>query len=366
VVSLKKWLDNHPGPIALGIAVSVATTTAAITTYFTDQLHKAEQAQVENKHLSEVSDLKNRLSSIERRAGPEQSKRYVDVQSMQVSQSEVRNLADQFRSFDDGSFFLNAPKNQDWTYEFLSLPQSQRLGAFKLAFEQSNYSPELLATLEQNKQHVWYSKPAAESRYAFGSGELTLGGPLRSNVRIQKITREQVVANASAAAGAGGKWRSQSETKNVESTIDQIERLKKEASQDDSADSETKGLFEHLYNGDTAGLVFVDILIQHLLIGMGGPNVSFGIVSAQKQLNVMYVDLELRLSRTKIEKSYDDSCKEGSGPTIVIRREIFFVSYGSGAYLIWIEVPTCDGRSKAFEWISQWLTGLRLVVKSIG
>jgi hypothetical protein len=162
-----------------------------------------------------------------------------------------------------------------------------------------------------------------------------------------------------------------SERKNADTTIDEIQRLKKEDDTDarkndtPDANSATQKLFERLFDGDTAGLVFMDILYQNWQFGSVGPNVSFSILSAQKQLNVMYVDLEHRLSRTKIDKSYDDSCKEKSTPTIAVRREIFFVSYGGGGYLISTQVPTCDGRSKAFDWISQWLAGLKIAMRGM-
>jgi hypothetical protein len=59
------------------------------------------------------------------------------------------------------------------------------------------------------------------------------------------------------------------------------------------------------------------------------------------------------------------TCKEGKGTTIIVRRELFFVSYGEGGYVIDVQVPTCDGRSKAFDWITQWLAGLRIAVKAV-
>jgi hypothetical protein len=370
VVSLKKWLDSHPGPVALGIAVSVATTTVAVTTYFSDQLHKTEKAQIESKHLLEVSDLTTRLSSIERRAGSDQSKRYFDVQSMQVSQSEVKSLPSQFTGFDDGNFFVNVPVNHAWNYEFLSYTQVAKLGVFK-SFVDSLDSDQLVDLFDRNKVHIWYSKPAAEIKYAVDEGELK-SGTLTSHVKIQKVTRQEYAKNAADVADAARKNRSEPK-KDIGTTIGEIERLKEESSDADpekadasEANSRTRKLFEQLFEGDTAGLIFIDILVQNWQLAQLEPYISFSILSAQKQLNVMYADLEIRLSRTKVEKSYDETCKEGSSPTVVIRREIFFVSYGGGGYLISAEVPTCDGRSKAFDWISQWLAGLRIAVKGIG
>lgn len=371
LLNIKKWLDNHPGPAVLGIAVSVATTTAAITTYFNDQLHKEERAQIESKHFMEVSDLTTRLSSIERRAGSNQSKRYFDVQSMQISASEIRNLSNQFTSFDDGGFFLNPPPHQGWTYGFVSYLEVMKLGVFKSIFEQSiKNEDQLRAMLERNTLHKWHSAPAGDIKYAVDSNELKWNGSLTSHVKIQRVTRQGYASNAATVAGALQQSLSEPK-KDVGNAIDEIERLKKESATEDvdaktveTAD-QTKRMFEQIFDGDLAGIIFVDILDQNARISTLGPNVSFSVVSAQKQLNVMYVDLEIRFSRARIEKSYDDSCKEGTTPTVAIRREIFFVSYGGGGYLISTEVPTCDGRSKAFDWINQWLAGLRIAVKNI-
>jgi hypothetical protein len=216
--------------------------------------------------------------------------------------------------------------------------------------------------------------PCDEATYGAASvdeGELK-SGTLTSHVKIQKVTRQEYAKNAADVADAARKNRSESK-KDIGTTIGEIERLKEESSDADAekadaseANSRTRKLFEQLFEGDTAGVIFIDILVQNWQLAQLEPYISFSILSAQKQLNVMYADLEIRLSRTKVEKSYDETCKEGSSPTVVIRREIFFVSYGGGGYLISAEVPSCDGRSKAFDWISQWLAGLRIAVKSIG
>src|SRR5262249_38884624 len=232
VVSLKKWLDSHPGPVVLGIAVSVATTTVALTTYFSDQLHKTEKTQIESKHLLEVSDLTTRLSSIERRAGSDQSKRYFDVQSMQVSQSEVKSLPSQFTSFDDGNFFVNVPVNHAWNYEFLSYAQVAKLGVFKSFLELIDSDHQLVDVFARNKVHTWYSKPAAEIKYAVDEGELK-SGTLTSHVKIQKVTRQEYAKNAADVADAARQRRSEPK-KDIGTTIGEIERLKEESSDADA------------------------------------------------------------------------------------------------------------------------------------
>jgi len=373
MVSLKEWLDNHPAQAVLGIAVSVATATAGITTYFTEQLHKTDKAQIERKHNVEMSDLRTRLSSIERRAGPNQPKRYFDVVSMQMSSSEIRNLPTGFTSFDNGLFYLNTPSSQKWTYGLLPQTEFTKLGLFAPVIGVLDAS--IRAILEKQIGHTWSSNPAADVRYAFLSDDLDWIGPLTSQVRIQKMSRQFFAENAARFATLQNRPQSEAkkvdsavEAKKVDSAVNEIERLRKE--EDAKANVEgtdiaaTMKLFEQLFDEDMSGLVFTDTLAQNFQISMVGPEkLSFIISSAQKQANVMYLDLEIRLLRAKIEKSYDEFCRVGSSPTIVIRREFFFISYGPGGYLISIQVPTCDGRSKAFDWINEWLAGLRIAVR---
>jgi hypothetical protein len=367
--SLKQWLDGHPASIVLGIAVSVATAASGFTGSLIDQLHKAEAVQVANHHQLEITDLNSRLSSIERRAGPDQPKRYLDVQSMQLAPTEIRNLPQIFASYDDGRFFLNSPISKSWSYGFMPYGEVGKLSLFRPMVEMVLEDRNIKAALDANIGHTWYSSPAAEARYALDTDDLKFSGPLVSHVRIQKVTR-QSYSEAATMVAQSVREASTSKHSNADATIDEIQRLTKEETAEKGNDtldvnSTTQKLFERLFDGDTAGLVFVDILFQNWQFGNIGPNVSFSILSAQKQLNVMYVDLELRLTRTEIIKSYDESCKEKSTPTISVRREIFFVSYGGGGYLISTQVPTCDGRSKAFDWISQWLSGLRLAMRSV-
>ena len=177
MMSIKKWLDDHPAAVILGIVVSVATTTSAVTTYFTQQIHGAEKAQLASKHHGEISDLTSRLSSIERRAGPNQQKRYLDVQSMQISPSEVRNLASQFQSFDNGNFFLSVPISGNWTYGVLSYADITKLGPFRQAVDDLNKNPKIKEMMDRNKVHTWYSSPVANVQFAVETNDLKWRGP---------------------------------------------------------------------------------------------------------------------------------------------------------------------------------------------
>jgi hypothetical protein len=372
MASLKEWLENHPAIAVLGVAVSVGSVCSAVTAYLLERVNKAEKIEATNKYNTQISDLTTRLSSIERRAGPNQEKRYFDVQSMQVSLAEVRNLPAQFKNFDNGAFFLNAPISQTWNYAVLSEGEVAKLGLWKTLVE-AIYTDERMKSLAQVfKGHAWYSNSLANARFNIGSDSVE--GSLVSHLHIIKVTRGDFATKAAAAAGMASDLRRtppRAESKKIGSAIEEIQRLKEqdspEARVEANADPEpeVKKMFEQLFDGDTAGMIFVDALIRKYSLAFISPNISFSILSAQKQLNVMYIDVNTSISDATIEKSFDETCKEGKGTTIIVRHELFFVSYGEGGYIIDAQVPTCDGRSKAFDWITQWLAGLRIAVKAV-
>src|SRR5262245_35457552 len=355
MVSLKKWMENNPAVTVLGIGISVASVAAGVTAYLLEKVNRAEKIEIANKYNTQIADLTTRLSSIERRAGPAQEKRYFDVQSMQVSVSEVRNLPNQFTNYDEGHFFLNAPITQAWNYAVLTEGEIAKLGVYRTMIEEAYKIDQMKSILDRNKTHVWYSNPIANISFNYGPSALSLKAQLISRVFIMKATRQDFAANAAAFAGivsSPSDDTPKSDPNNAKIAIDEIQRLKQETKKDkdnfedksdEKLDMEThyKKVFEQLFDGDTAGLIFVDGLMRIAQPAMQSSNISFSILSAQKQLNVMYIDAETRIAGAKVEKSFDDSCKEATAATIIIRRELFFVSFGSAGYVIDAEVPTC-------------------------
>jgi hypothetical protein len=307
MASLKEWLENHPAIAVLGVAVSVGSVSSAVTAYLLERVNKAEKIEATNKYNTQISDLTTRLSSIERWAGPNQEKRYFNVQSMQVSLAEVRNLPAQFKNFDNGAFFLNAPISQTWNYAVLSEGEVAKLGLFKTLVEEAYKDERMKSLMQLIKGHAWYSNSLANVRFNIGSASVE--GSLVSHLHIIKVTRQDFATKAAAVAGIVSDLRRNppsAESKEIGSAIEEIQRLKEkdspEARVEANADPEpqVKKMFEQLFDGDTAGMIFVDALIRMAQLASTGPNMSFSILSAQKQLNVMYID-----ANTSIFRRYD-------------------------------------------------------------
>ena len=354
---LKKWIEDHPAAILLGVTISVGSAASTTTGYLTNQLHLAEKSEekskfisekneIETKYMAKIADLEGRLSSIERRVGSNQANKYFDIRTLQIPSSEIRNLPTAFKNYDNSSFFVNAPISGSWAYKSTTEGNVLKLGLFREGVEQleNQVSDKQRTKLLGAPVHVWLTQPLADVSFEIDKDQ-RIQGVLTPHVLLMKVTAAQFFEKLSAL----DEIQSQSES-----------NRKSDAQAGKISDFRRKDNFEKLYLGDAAGFIFSDTLIRMLVQFGDIPNASVVIHSAQKQLNVMYIDAEIIINGVIIIKSYDDNCIIDTRPTVHLRREMFSISYGSNGYFIQTEVPTCDGRSKAFDWINQWLAGLRI------
>ena len=376
---LRKWIESHPAPVLVGLAISAGSIASGATAYLSSRLHSSEKAEIQSKFLAEkselqskytdqIKDLTSRLSSIERRVTSGSDKKYFDVQALQISSPEVRNLSSQYRGFDGGHFFINTPISDAWSYietDELALAKNGLFKGLIELFEKMGGDNAISAPL-----HAWVSKPSGDSSFMLGGQEIR--GKISSYVSIMKVNMALVSKKMSAMAGFLDNPKLKSSLADLSEIVSQIEEMRSgKASGDltvrnDEKVSAKKGseieIFEKFYSGDTAGFVFVDSLVSMSMLSTQEPSISLSIHSAQKQLNVMYIDAELGFQNVKISNSTDQSCADGSSRVLKLRREIFFISYGTDGYVIKTEVPSCDGRSSSFNWVSQWLAGLKVVI----
>jgi hypothetical protein len=274
--SLKLWLDTHPAIAVIGVAVSVGSMASGVTAYMIERLNKVEMAQVTGKYNADIADLSARLSSIERRAGPDEAKKYFDAESIQVLEPEVKNLSSQFKNYDNGSFFLNLPITADWKYSFLSEGEAAKVGVFKQVYELAFQNEELKKLSECIKVHAWFSDPVAQVTFNVNSGGATipLTGPIAPRIIIFKITRDQwafkAAMSGTAVAKSSQATPSQEKT-DILGAIKKIEEVKRgDILQDttvspptmnaapDDQDNALKNSFDKLFTGDIAGSRWFD------------------------------------------------------------------------------------------------------------
>jgi hypothetical protein len=373
---LKEWLDTHPLALVVGLAVSVGSAASGATAYLMGQVSAARQIAIETKYnqdknedKSTISDLSSRLSQIERRAGPNNQKMYLDVTSLQIPPQEARNLPAEYKAFDNGQFFVKAPVSNSWNFSILNEPDTMKLGPFKAVVElvESTVPKEFFSL----KSYVWWPEHPADVTFKFSGEPVT--GTLGATVALTKVTKQQIVEKLAALGAFQRKEQKTQEAQKKETgqALTEAVRVLSEVNADDKDDNKDKEAnkelittMEKLFDGDTAGFIFFDALASVFQMSLTNPNLSYSILSAQKHLNVMYLDLEISISDATIARSRDANCKNGDKTSVTLRREIFFVSYKEYGYLIKFEVPECDGRSTASDWVSQWFAGLKIVVKS--
>jgi hypothetical protein len=384
---LKKWIETHPAAVLTGVTIAVAATASSVTAYLASQVYSAEKAQtqaekteLQNKYNSQIIDLTSRLSSIQRRVGNNQEKEYFDVQSLQISAPEIKNLPAQYKNYDNGSFFVNLPISSTWRYMKTTEGEVFKLGPFKSGVERiEQIAGDNAKILMGSPVHAWTGPSTGEISFQLWGNQVD--APVTPYAYIMKIDAaliSQRLRGLSAITSARFENQNSNATpSDLNNAISKIEQIRSDSSvsnsqpnlvpsESDSGASnrlkEEMASFERMYSGDTAGFVFIDALSVMQLQSISSPTMSFTLHSAQKQLNVMYIDAELVISNAKITKPFDEDCPNEAESNIHLRHEVFFISYGSEGYVIRTEVPSCDGRSKAFDWISRWLAGLKILI----
>jgi hypothetical protein len=419
--SLKKWIENNPASTVISVIMSTAVVVSGVTGYFAKRIEADDLGQQKVKFISDqtTSDnsykdkinqltsekdnlsrdyahqidlLTQSLTSIKRGIGDQ--KTYVDVHTLQIPVVEVRNLSIDFKEYDNNSFFVNQPKYGNWTYQYTTEGDANKLGPFKSIVEEmeqllGDRAKEILGS----PAHVWVAPPVAD--FDFSMQGDTVSGTLRPNIILMKIspeilskkisglghalsdlkqndedrskqialvskTIESLRAGETASDGTNGSSR---QNENLPQNIQTKSATTSEQAINDKIEKADRinKQFDELYAADTAGFLFVDGLYRMFLASSAIEGSTFKIYSAQKIANVMYISADINISKAHITKTYGTDCSIDQ-TDVDLNRELFFVSYGSDGYLIQTEVPTCNGRSDAFAWITQWLVGLRISI----
>jgi hypothetical protein len=370
--TLKQWIDEHPARVILAIALSVGSAASGATAYILNQKHDLERGETARGYNEKISDLTTRLSSIERRASATQERKYLDVQAMQITFPDVRSLSASFKDIDGGRLFVSAPIMDEWSFSVSTEGEVAKTGPMKQMIEGLENNNEKFKKAMSSKAYFWHPKPIASVEFTqgFGANKLPTTGLLTPHVMVVPIAKGQLAEKVASFYSSEKKSKTtgnvpvEPAAKPQESTADGSAAEKKASQSTELSDADQKLILEQLFDGDEAGVLMLDSMMRMASLGSAGSNFSYRINSAQKQLNVMYVDGEIEISDVTITNSSDEYCTNGISRVVTLRREYFFVSHPRGSYLIETEVPTCGGRSRAFDWISQWLAGLRIAVRT--
>jgi hypothetical protein len=342
-MTLKEWLDSNPLAAALGIAVTTASITAGVTTYFYDRA--AERASKENSIFTE--QLKGRLAGIERRIGTEEQT-YFDVSRLIIRSSAVASLGPNYQNLTDGAVFVEAPSDGKWVQSVTS--ERELMG--QMAPETMLTTIPNVPMLNEKNVNLW--RMGESIAVPTISGENFKFFPM---IAVQVLDNEQLTrawsSLAAAMAGNTEEAPSSDSLKELQRTLGTLgdpseHSSDKEIKQAAALDEQLSSLFR----GNIASVMLSGVLQNNLMQTQFLRNAEVDIRSVEKRGNVLYAQSALRIRSTA----------SASDPPIpaVIASEWFIVTMPRKTVFIRTLIPSRDGRSEAFQWVTRFLAGIRI------
>jgi hypothetical protein len=322
-MGFKETIENHPFVYLISVAVVVVSITAGVLLFFTDQKidilhlkHSLKISQIERQNEQELSSIKLRLASIERRMG--EATDWFDVRSVMVSRQMASRILPNSHFFAEDHFYALKPEAPaNWAYE--------QTTEFKLLNDITRLDLQSMPVAIQEALtlvpvHLWRSNDThrIEGSKSFKS--------LFSYVFVQRLPHKlfpQIIGV---------------------SISDKIEAPSSELPDLDMDKDKIIKALESFYRGDATGTYLTFALQLELLGATAGFHTE--LTSIQKKGNVVYAQLESILSDVVV-----DGKKHGE---FYLIRELMLISTPSEMFLVKTLIPTPDRRSDDFQWISGW------------
>ena len=361
---LREFVDRHPAATAIVLVFVSASATATILIYLhgrdtnlLNSAYRAELAQVRtemgnaNRALKEEnSDLITRMASIER--GIEGDTVFFDITKLSIPSDTLRTLSESYRPFQDGKFFVNTPNLENWKHEKTT----------EGAFMEEQFGRELfhkmlpqamITQLNNADLDIWRHTESLEfvaTLRAIGSAKNKgMKIPLYPHIKVQAFTKRQLQDAVSSFLEPDSYSKildefSETNTQDQEFSIPELKTV-------DTISSALESLSNAMFD-DVTGILLMSILQQGYMFATLIEDSRFKVLSAQKKGNVLYLKAQIILqgswgSSTNIER-------------VILDREYFVIGTGQEFILIEISVPSQYGQHEAFQWVSTWLTGLRI------
>jgi hypothetical protein len=370
-MGIKDFVDNHPGSVIVGILIGTVSSTAAVMDILCQQRLDNEKTKIETEYQSQVTALKTRLASIERGIDPGEEDSYFDVAQLIVTPDRIKVLDASYKAIGDGNFFIIEPSTSKWTYSFIS-----SLEFNKLMLGDADPPVELSAItdfLAKKTIHIWKS-PNPIVVYPRLNGENEQVAPelsLYPMVSVEPISYDFLHA-------AFSKLMDEKREKDLSSTLKKMNELSKELTilsseieiprkqQAASTDSDRlankasmkldmEEQLRQVFRGDVAAVFLMGTMMQTLAFSQRFAQSQTELKTVQKKGNVVYLQARNSFEKIKIEGKESEM-------GLFIDREVFLVTGARGLFLVTVQIPTLDGRSEAYPWVAQWLSGLRLPI----
>ncbi|MBP8265425.1 MAG: hypothetical protein KAX47_02650 [Zoogloea sp.] len=384
-MTLKQFVEAHPLPTLVAVAVAAASTAAGVVTFTLGSKYESDKSKIEVEYKSDLSSLKARLASIERKLGSD-DKTYFDVSQLVITPDRIKSLDQSYKSGGDGLFFYTSPIGEPWKYELTS---EADLASLKMGAGDIDESlTKLLAAMAQKNVHLWrrdqtYAlSPKARKGFEAAAPKTLKFFPMVAVQTMSEAQLKQVMG------GLKSFFDDESDLKKISNSLDRLLKDLKTtlpassgasaagnalpaASQSGAASAplandskastaadkqlELEGFLGTLFRGDMAAVVLGGIVAQTLQIPQLFEGAEGSLTSVQKKGNVLYIQMSLKFTNAQVA-GFDKPV------TLTVDREIFIVTNSKTLYIVQVEVPTLDGRSEAYPWVGQWLSSIRIPI----
>lgn len=355
---LKGFTDNHPLPVALGIAITVAATVASVMQYFQSQTVARLNAEKSAAVISATTPLQESLdtlarsndeltlamASFRRTAGPNPD--VFDIRTLLLDRPNARTLSSAFKYYEPHDVYVATPSSKAWKFEETSeaalaglmqpdaLPLLQKmLGASSPLFKKN-----LLVWRDTEPIVVTVERDIDETTATLLGIERTAKMNLFAFTAIQRADRKLI--------------QEMFKTFHFEQAND-TDALKSGTSDDPD---EAKMLIKlgDMFSADIAGSMLIGQSNALMMVTQVSKDVTFKITNVEKKGPVLYLSAAIDFHNARVKG-------QTGRKNVTWNRELMVTSIGDVAYVIATSVPTVsDGRSAAFGWVSQWLQSVRI------
>lgn len=112
-----------------------------------------------------------------------------------------------------------------------------------------------------------------------------------------------------------------------------------------------------LFRGDLAAIMLSGLIAQTTMLPSVVPGSKAELRSIQKKGNVLYVQVIYTFADVNI-------IGDQANAAVTVEQEFFIVTNADAILLIKTQVPSVNGRSDAFHWVNQWLSGVRIPIRT--
>lgn len=338
-MNLRAWVDKSPMVAAACIAISSAAVTFAVTGYSHSQ--STEGLRRENAVFS--NQLKERLAGIERRVGTGEQT-FFDVSRLIIPASSIGSLGAAYRNIADGAVFVDVPADGDWRYSLTS--ESAMISAmFHGAVNPQIANPLLL----ERNVHVW--RQPNSITFSSTIGRVTFF-PM---VMLQVVDNRRFESAFTRMAMGTEAPLFETSERATQRALDRLAHNDASAQQSTIQlrnTAEPERMLSNLFRGNIPTMLLLSTVQGNMALGAVIPNARSEIVAIEKRGNVIYVQSRMAIGGNSQSPSQD-------APGVVVT-ETFIVTTPARTVLVRSIIPTRDGRSDAFQWVTRFLAGLRI------